>query len=124
MTSFCGEDSAPNGALHIVYTTRRGELPVKTVARGAPILQRAFSPTDMTSRVLRTERHILLRKDIISRLCAHERRNLGKIIRIQHGSFSVQKTSNVFGCASLRLLAKTLPRPSACGYNRVGAGGP
>ena len=25
-------------------------------------------------------------------------------IRIQHGSFSLQKTNNVFGCASLRLL--------------------
>ena len=41
------------------------------------------------------------------------------------GIFSaVQKTSNVFGSASLRLTTKTLPRPSACGYNRVGTGGP
>ena len=35
-------------------------------------------------------------------------RSLGTI-RIQHGSFSLLKTSNVFGCASLRLLATEAP---------------
>ena len=41
-----------------------------------------------------------------------------KTIRIQHGSFSLQKTSNVFGCASLRLLAtlaSSVPRLSLVG---------
>ena len=32
--------------------------------------------------------------------------------------------SLVLAKSLLRLLAKSLPRPSACGYNRVGAGGP
>ena len=42
----------------------------------------------------------------------------GQTIRIQHGSFSLQKTSNVFGCASLRLLAtlaSSVPRLSLVG---------
>ena len=37
-------------------------------------------------------------------------------------SAKTRRPINVFGCPQLSLVNQTLPRPSACGYSRVGCG--